>query len=173
MRIPLTAQQLTALSRVLALGLLAFVWIQLAPHQLGGRSDYVVTSGISMEPRFHTGDLAIVREQSSYHVGEIVAYHSTMLHTTILHRIVKIQDGHYSFKGDNNGYVDPEQPDEGAADRRALAAPPGRRQPVPRGRLAARRRPARRARSAPLRGKRLHTAAAENAGAGAPRRRQI
>jgi signal peptidase I len=110
MRIPLTAQQLTALSRVLALGLLAFVWIQLAPHQLGGKADYVVTSGISMEPKFHTGDLAIVRQQPSYRVGEIVAYRSPMLHTTILHRIVKIQGGHYFFKGDNNGYVDPEHP---------------------------------------------------------------
>lgn len=110
MRIPLTAQQLTAFSRVVALGLLAFVWIQLAPHQLGGRSDYVVTNGISMQPRFHTGDLAIVRAEPSYHVGEIVAYHSSLLNTTILHRIVAIKDGHYSFKGDNNNYLDPEQP---------------------------------------------------------------
>jgi signal peptidase I len=86
------------------------VWIQLAPHQLGGRSDYVATSGISMEPRFHTGDLAIVRAQPSYHVGEIVAYRSSLLRTTILHRIIKIKGGHYWFKGDNNNYVDPEQP---------------------------------------------------------------
>lgn len=107
MRIPLTAQQLTALSRVLALGLLAFIWIQFAPHQLGGRSDYVVTNGVSMEPRFHTGDLAVVRAQPSYHVGEIVAYHSVMFHTTVLHRIVKIRDGEYYFKGDNNSFVDP------------------------------------------------------------------
>jgi signal peptidase I len=114
MRIPLTAQQLTALSRVLALGLLAFVWIQLAPHQLGGRSDYVVTSGISMEPRFHTGDLAVVRSQGDYHVGEIVAYHSKMFHTTVLHRIIKIQNGHYWFKGDNNDFVDLEHPAKGA-----------------------------------------------------------
>jgi signal peptidase I len=89
---------------------LAFVWIQLAPHQLGGRSDYVVTSGISMQPRFHTGDLAIVREQPSYHVGEIVAYHSKVLDTTVLHRIVKIQNGRYFFKGDNNNFVDFEHP---------------------------------------------------------------
>ena len=110
MRNPLTAQQLTALGRVLALGLLAFAWIQLAPQQLGGRADYVVTDGVSMEPHFHTGDLAIVRREGSYHVGEIVAYRSRMLHTTVLHRIVRIQDGHYWFKGDNNSFIDPEHP---------------------------------------------------------------
>ena len=110
MRIPLTAQQLTALGRVLALGLLAFAWIQAAPQELGGRADYVVTDGISMEPHFHTGDLAIVRRQGSYHVGEIVAYHSTMLHTTVLHRIVRIEHGRYWFKGDNNNFIDPEHP---------------------------------------------------------------
>ena len=63
-----------------------------------------------MEPRFHSGDLAIVRSQSSYHVGEIVAYHNKMLHTIVLHRIIGRDGSRYIFKGDNNDFVDFEHP---------------------------------------------------------------
>jgi signal peptidase I len=95
-----------------ALGLIALgsIWFYFAPAPLGGSSTYVVTKGISMEPRFHTGDLAIVRSQSSYHVGEIVAYHNYMLHTVVLHRIIGREGPRYLFKGDNNHFVDPEHP---------------------------------------------------------------
>ena len=34
-------------------------WLVLAPTQIGGETSYVTTSGISMAPRFHTGDLAV------------------------------------------------------------------------------------------------------------------
>ncbi|HET7354835.1 MAG TPA: signal peptidase I [Gaiellaceae bacterium] len=44
------------------------------PQRLGGRAAWVMVSGTSMLPRFHTGDLVLVEHQSSYHVGEIVAY---------------------------------------------------------------------------------------------------
>ncbi len=63
-----------------------------------------------MEPRFHTGDLALVRAQSSYHVGEVVAYDSRMFHTIVLHRIIGRDGSRYVFKGDNNNFVDPEHP---------------------------------------------------------------
>jgi hypothetical protein len=33
----------------------------------------VATHGISMEPRFHTGDLAIVRAADDYKVGDVTA----------------------------------------------------------------------------------------------------
>jgi signal peptidase I len=98
------------LSTALALLILAAAWLYLAPSQLGGSATYVVTHGISMEPRFHTGDLAIVRSQSSYHVGEIVAYQSKDLHTIVLHRIIGREGDRYIFKGDNNNFVDPEHP---------------------------------------------------------------
>ncbi len=100
----------TVLSTALALVILGTAWLYLAPTQLGGSATYVVTHGISMEPRFHTGDLAIVRSQSSYHVGEIVAYHSQQLHTIVLHRIIGHEGDRYIFKGDNNDFVDPEHP---------------------------------------------------------------
>jgi signal peptidase I len=95
-----------------ALGLiiLGTTWFYFAPTQLGGSTTYVVTHGISMEPRFHTGDLAIVRSQSNYHIGEVVAYDNHQLHTIVLHRIVGREGDRYLFKGDNNDFVDPEHP---------------------------------------------------------------
>ena len=98
------------LSWAVGLIVLGTIWFYLAPVQLGGSATYVVTHGISMEPRFHTGDLAIVRSKSSYHVGEIVAYHNNMLHTIVLHRIVGRAGDRYLFKGDNNDFIDPEHP---------------------------------------------------------------
>ena len=57
------------------LGLVAaMLWFCL-PQALGGRAGWVVVSGTSMLPHMHTGDLALVERQSSYHVGEVVAYH--------------------------------------------------------------------------------------------------
>ncbi|GAB3888752.1 hypothetical protein GCM10028802_41520 [Terrabacter terrigena] len=96
--------------RLLALAvLLIAVWL-LLPVAAGGHSDYVITHGTSMEPGFHTGDLAVVRAAGSYRVGDVVAYRSQSLHTTVMHRIVAIQGGRYLFKGDNNSFIDPEHP---------------------------------------------------------------
>lgn len=59
---------------VAQLGLVAaLLWFCL-PQSLGGRAGWVVVSGTSMLPHMHTGDLALVERQSSYHVGEVVAY---------------------------------------------------------------------------------------------------
>jgi signal peptidase I len=49
------------------------LWFGL-PQTLGGRAGWVMVSGTSMLPRFHTGDLVLVEHRSSYHVGEVVAY---------------------------------------------------------------------------------------------------
>ena len=83
------------------------VWIFFAPTKLGGSSTYAVTSGVSMQPLLFKNDLAIIRTQSTYHVGDIVLYHSAVLGKPVLHRIILIQNGHYYFKGDNNDFVDP------------------------------------------------------------------
>lgn len=71
-----------------------------------GKPTFVTTHGVSMQPRFHTGDLAVLLPANSYRVGDIAAYHSTSLHTVVMHRIVKIADGRYTFKGDNNSWLD-------------------------------------------------------------------
>ncbi len=105
-----SSQTRKLLSRALGLIVLGSLCYWFAPSQFGGSTTYVVTHGISMEPRFHTGDLALVRSQSSYHVGEIVAYDSKMLHTIVLHRIIGRDGSRYIFKGDNNNFIDPEHP---------------------------------------------------------------
>ncbi len=85
-------------------------WYYLAPTQIGGSTSYVITHGISMEPLIHAGDLVLVRPADNYRVGQVVAYHSTLLHTVVLHRIIRIDGGHYFFKGDNNNFIDPTHP---------------------------------------------------------------
>jgi signal peptidase I len=85
-------------------------WVEFAPPQIGGSTTYVITHGVSMEPRFHTGDLALVRPATHYRVGMVVAYHSSLLKVVVLHRIVAINNGHYTFKGDNNSFLDPTHP---------------------------------------------------------------
>jgi len=96
----------------LALGtvVLVLLWVYFAPAAIGGSTSYVVTDGISMEPRFHSGDLALVRSRSEYHVGEIVAYYNKAFHTVVLHRIVRRAGWRYVFKGDNNNFLDFEHP---------------------------------------------------------------
>jgi signal peptidase I len=91
-----------ALVTTLAVAGAVLLW----PARLGGAVSYVITHGVSMQPRFHTGDLAVVRRAGSYHVGEIAAYHSPSLHTVVLHRIVAIVNGRYIFKGDHNTWLD-------------------------------------------------------------------
>lgn len=85
-------------------------WVELAPTKIGGSTTYVITHGVSMEPRFHTGDLAVVRPATHYRVGMVVAYHSSLLKVIVLHRIVAVNNGHYTFKGDNNNFLDPTHP---------------------------------------------------------------
>lgn len=94
-----------------ALIVVASVWFLLAPRALGGRLSYVVVArGTSMEPAFHAGDLALVRPAEAYSPGQVVAYRSRDLGSTVLHRIVERAGDGYILKGDNNGYLDPEHP---------------------------------------------------------------
>ena len=64
----------------------------LRPQSLGGPAGYVLVSGKSMLPRYHAGDVVLVERQSSYHVGEVIAYHvpkgDPMAGFQVIHRIV-------------------------------------------------------------------------------------
>jgi signal peptidase I len=103
------ALRLTAAAIGVALGVAG--WFLLAPRALGGRLSYVVVArGTSMEPAFHTGDLAVVRPAESYVPGQVVAYRSRDLGSTVLHRIVERAEDGYVLKGDNNSFLDPEHP---------------------------------------------------------------
>jgi signal peptidase I len=95
---------------LVAIFVLGAAWYCLAPPQLGGKTSYAVTFGISMEPHFRHGDLVLLRQRTSYSVGDVVAYYSHDLKKNVLHRIIAIHDGHFTFKGDNNDFVDPERP---------------------------------------------------------------
>jgi signal peptidase I len=88
----------------------AAAWYFLAPVQLGGSTSYAVIYGSSMEPHLQRGDLVILRGQPAYARGEVVGYHSRELHRNVLHRIVGNHGDHFVFKGDNNHFLDPEQP---------------------------------------------------------------
>ncbi len=90
--------------------LLVVGWYLFAPSQLGGRSAYVTTTGTSMEPMLHAGDLVLVRSSSAYHVGEVVAYHNPDIDEVVLHRIVAVDDGRFVVKGDNNSWLDSYRP---------------------------------------------------------------
>lgn len=82
------------------------LWFFLAPAQIGGGVDYVVIHGVSMEPKLHSGDLAVLRPAPSYSVGEVAGYHSGLLHEVVLHRIVATRGPEFVFKGDNNDFID-------------------------------------------------------------------
>jgi signal peptidase len=95
---------------LLSVALLAAGWWFLAPAPLGGSTAFVTVDGASMQPRLHRSDLVIVRAASAYEVGDVVAYRSRLLGRVVLHRIVAVRDGRYVLKGDNNDFLDPEQP---------------------------------------------------------------
>ena len=48
----------------------------------------------------HKNDLALVRAQANYHVGDVVLYDNQLLGKPVLDRIVLIQNGDYYFRGD-------------------------------------------------------------------------
>jgi len=92
---------------VAAVAALVGVWAWfLMPQPFGGRASYILVSGRSMIPRYHSGDLVLVERQSSYHVGEVVAYRipkgDPMAGAQVIHRIVG-GDGVHGFlvQGDN------------------------------------------------------------------------
>lgn len=95
---------------LLGAGVLALAWLLAGPTALGGSATYITTFGTSMEPVLHRGDLVVVKPQSSYRVGDIVAYRSESIRTVVLHRIVDREDDRFVFKGDNNTWIDTDRP---------------------------------------------------------------
>jgi signal peptidase len=83
----------------------AALWLFL-PQSLGGRAGWVLVSGTSMLPHLHTGDLVLVERQSSYHVGEVIAYRvpqgTVGAGHVVIHRIIggNGRTG-WKMKGDN------------------------------------------------------------------------
>ncbi len=85
---------------------LAAWWAFLAPTAVGGHTVYVLVNGHSMEPMLHTGDLALVRTQDAYAVGDLVLMQVDG--GQVIHRLIGgTSSTVWETKGDNNGWVDP------------------------------------------------------------------
>ena len=97
-------------SAVVAL-VLATAWM-FWPSALGGATTYVTTYGVSMEPGFSTGDLAVLTPADGYSVGDVVAYRSESLDTIVMHRIVSVEADGFVTQGDNNDWLDEDRPAE-------------------------------------------------------------
>jgi signal peptidase I len=102
-------------SIVLVVAACVFWAMFLRPQVLGGRAGYVLVSGQSMEPRYHTGDMVLVERHSSYRVGDVIAYHvpkgDPMAGAQVIHRIIG-GDGVRGFvvQGDNRTGADTWRP---------------------------------------------------------------
>jgi len=99
-----------AIANILLLAGLAAIWMAFAPLKLGGEVSYVMVNGISMEPGFHTGDLAIMRQAAAYQVGDIVAYTDAQMNANVIHRIIGTEENRFVLQGDNNSWIDAFQP---------------------------------------------------------------
>src|SRR5947199_8150681 len=78
----------------------------LRPESLGGNAGYVLVSGQSMEPRYHTGDLVLVERRQSYRPGQVIAYRvpkgDPMAGAQVIHRIIGGDAEHgFVVRGDN------------------------------------------------------------------------
>jgi signal peptidase I len=95
---------------LLVVFLTVIFWMAVAPTQLGGRLTYVIVNGNSMEPRFHLGDLIIVRKAANYQVGDAVTYQNSELNNYVFHRIINTELDRFILQGDNNSWIDSYQP---------------------------------------------------------------
>ena len=97
---------LSALSTLLVLAIVVLWAVELRPAFLGGPASFAVVSGTSMLPTLHTGDVVVVHRQSSYAVGDVIAYKvpkGDVAHDAqVIHRIIG-GDGVHGFivQGDN------------------------------------------------------------------------
>jgi len=105
-RRPTLTRVLNAAGLVLTIAAVVVWAMFLRPQSLGGPAAYVLVSGKSMLPRYHTGDLVLVERQSHYHVGQVIAYRvpkgDAMAGAQVIHRIIGGDAKHgFVVQGDN------------------------------------------------------------------------
>lgn len=98
-----------SLLSALILVLMAALWLTFAPVQFGGQASYIMIAGASMEPSLHYGDLVVAREEMTYGVGDVVTYRHPKI-GPVIHRIIERTGDTYTFKGDNNDWIDSYEP---------------------------------------------------------------
>jgi signal peptidase I len=103
------------------LALLGGWFVFVRPPVLGGRTEFVFVRGDSMRPSFAPGDLVMTRRQSSYAVGDVVAYHVPGSKARVIHRITAVTDQGYVLQGDNRPTADPWTPTDAAVSGRRVA----------------------------------------------------
>lgn len=101
------------------------LWALLAPSSLGGPMSYLTVEGTSMRPGLESGDLVVVRSQSGYSPGDVVAYRSVLGDSLVLHRIVGTDGDRFVVKGDNNDFIDLDRPGTPDILGRQVVAIPG------------------------------------------------
>ena len=81
-----------------------FLW----PSFLGGGADFLIVEGNSMLPTILPGSFIITKEQSSYNVGDIVAFYlrGGGLQKIVVHRIIDNTESGFKIQGDNNNKPD-------------------------------------------------------------------
>ena len=108
---PNTPHLRRAVAALLAAVGIVLAFLLAAPASLGGTTTWVSTTGVSMEPEIHSGDLVIARPAATYRTGDAVAYRSQELGgTVVLHRIVGGSPTGFITRGDNNSWLDPDRP---------------------------------------------------------------
>ena len=63
--------------RILMGVLVAALLLTLRPQEMGGSASYITVDQTGFEPTLYDGDLAIVREQGNYRIGDLVAVETT------------------------------------------------------------------------------------------------
>ena len=61
-------------------------------------------SNFPLKNGFDKGDIMIIQGEKNYKTGEIIVFRIPGQSTPIIHRIIKIEEGNYSTKGDHNPY---------------------------------------------------------------------
>lgn len=95
--------------------LLLVMIVALWPAAWGGLTGFSVVEGTSMESVYHTNDVVLTLRQSSYAVGDVVAFEVPSAQEgsgeQIIHRIVAVENSGdepiFSTQGDNNASLDP------------------------------------------------------------------
>jgi signal peptidase len=116
MRGPARRHTWRRVSGVVLVGLLvAGWWAFLRPSFLGGPLTLVTVTGTSMQPTFHTGDLAVMRRTGDYAPRDVVAFRAEAVPgrpgAYVIHRI-RGGDATSGFvlRGDHNDWDDPWHP---------------------------------------------------------------
>ena len=68
-------------------------------------------SKFSFQNGLNKGDIVVLSGKKDYNIGDVIVFSVASQKTPIIHRIIEINDGIYSTKGDNNAYQIPQDMD--------------------------------------------------------------